>query len=395
MEYSPLYPDAAHLTSMRGFSSPHHQQSSRSSTSTSSDYERQKALDDESLHLVIHPPPDAWSLHTQYPMLNTFRTPDRESVDSNYTAERGIAEFTEVVLPHLFKHCKFASFVRQLNIYGFQRDTDARKSKDTKDKESCRWFHPYFRPGGHDLFHLIRRRTARYSRRRRAKAEEDVETVIQTGSGDESENDDLTSESRRSSSVSSAAAPQPEVVYEEEPPTTVAKEEATQTRVREDEDMREEQDLCMQLSQLKQACRKMQHFFTEQLSRADIEIEGQRLRIEQLEAMLRVANTYPPFLHDPMFSATTRIKTEPSGTFMSPAHRIQPTSPPPNANYGFIFSQDHSTPATWLPSYNLRRGSTPTAASAAQVAAVSSSVSMGSAHSDPSSLHLAYAGLPM
>ncbi|KAL0088040.1 HSF-type DNA-binding-domain-containing protein [Phycomyces blakesleeanus] len=97
-----------------------------------------------------------------------------------------IPKFTENVLPKLFKHCKFASFVRQLNIYGFQRDTDARKSKDSKDKETCRWYHPYFRPGRRDLFYLIRRKTPRYSRRKRVKAAEDVETIINVESGDES-----------------------------------------------------------------------------------------------------------------------------------------------------------------------------------------------------------------
>ncbi|ORX55679.1 hypothetical protein DM01DRAFT_302236 [Hesseltinella vesiculosa] len=80
-----------------------------------------------------------------------------------------IPKFTEEVLPKLFKHCKFPSFVRQLNIYGFQRDTDARKSKDSKDKESCRWYHPYFHPGRRDLFPLIRRKATQYTRRRRAK----------------------------------------------------------------------------------------------------------------------------------------------------------------------------------------------------------------------------------
>lgn len=90
-------------------------------------------------------------------------------------------------------------------IYGFQRDTDARKSKDSKDKETCRWHHIHFRPGRRDLFHLIRRKTPRYSRSRRKRPineedeEEDgegdkrmdddnTETILNIGSGDDDEN---------------------------------------------------------------------------------------------------------------------------------------------------------------------------------------------------------------
>ncbi|KAI8989575.1 HSF-type DNA-binding-domain-containing protein [Pilobolus umbonatus] len=117
-----------------------------------------------------------------------------------------IPKFTEIVLPKLFKHCKFASFVRQLNIYGFQRDTDARKSKDSKDKETCRWHHIHFRPGRRDLFHLIRRKTPRYSRRKRSKTDEDPDTILNTGSGDESDNEDTVDPGDRRQSGSSVSS---------------------------------------------------------------------------------------------------------------------------------------------------------------------------------------------
>ncbi|EIE82809.1 hypothetical protein RO3G_07514 [Rhizopus delemar RA 99-880] len=78
-----------------------------------------------------------------------------------------IPEFTETVLPKLFKHCKFASF-------------------DSKGRDTCRWYHKYFRPGRRDLFHLIRRKPPRYSRgRRQQRVDKNSEVILSMESEDE------------------------------------------------------------------------------------------------------------------------------------------------------------------------------------------------------------------
>ena len=69
------------------------------------------------------------------------------------------SRFSREILPRYFKHNNFASFIRQLNMYGFRKVSTIEHGSLKNERDDIEFTHPYFVRGQDSLLEFIKRRT--------------------------------------------------------------------------------------------------------------------------------------------------------------------------------------------------------------------------------------------
>ncbi|KAF2115038.1 hypothetical protein BDV96DRAFT_600179 [Lophiotrema nucula] len=134
-------------------------------------WEQVEEDDDELEQKAIVAKKDAQSKRKQIPpfvqKLSSFldnnknETLIRWSDDGNSFIVLDEDEFARTLIPELFKHNNYASFVRQLNMYGFHKKVglsdNSMKASETKAKAPSEYFNKYFKRGRPELLWLIQK----------------------------------------------------------------------------------------------------------------------------------------------------------------------------------------------------------------------------------------------